>query len=283
MTTPRITRRAAITATAAGLAVPFVWRAHAHAAPSSVVRHVSVGAGGMAGSDVRSLTSHPKLKLVAVADVDVNRTKEIRAMFPDVTVYADWREMMDKEEFDSANVSTPDHMHACPTMRAIRKGKHVYTQKPLTRTIHEARALTEAAQKFKVVSQMGIQIHSHPVHKTVVKMIRDGAIGKVTEVHSWSNKKWGDPAPKPDREDKVPANLDWDLWLGVAADRPFIDGAYYHPGNWRKRLDFGTGTFGDMGCHILDPVFGALGVKDLKEVESVGASPNETNWGVGRK
>lgn len=275
-----ITRRTALKAAAAGLAVPSVFRTHAHAAPSETVRHVSVGAGGMAGADIRSLTSHKKLKLVAVADIDASRAAAMKKTFPDITVYTDWREMFDKEKFDSANISTPDHMHAAPTMRAIRMGKHVYTQKPLTQTIYEARMLTEAAQAHKTISQMGIQIHSHPVHRSVVQTIHDGKIGKVKAVHSWSGKKWGDPTPKPERTDAVPAGIAWDLWLGVAAERPFIGGGYYHPGNWRKRLDFGTGTFGDMGCHILDPVFGSLGVKDLKEVKSVGGHPNATNWGL---
>ncbi|MBY0457956.1 MAG: Gfo/Idh/MocA family oxidoreductase, partial [Gemmataceae bacterium] len=274
--TPRITRRAAL----AGLAAPFVFRSFAHAAPSETLMHVSVGAGGMAGSDIGSLTASKNLKLVAVADVDLTQTKKWKDKYPDLKVYQDWREMFDKEKFDSVNVSTPDHMHACPTMRAIKAGKHVYTQKPLTQTLHECRALQIAAKEAKIVSQMGIQIHSHPVHKSVVQMIHDGAVGKVKAVHSWSGKDWGDSKPKPDKQDPVPPTLNWDLWLGVAADRPFIGGGYYHPGNWRKRLDFGTGTFGDMGCHILDPVFGALGVGNPNKVESVGDAPNDYNWGL---
>ena len=126
---------------------------------------------------------------------------------------------------------------------------------------------------------MGIQIHSHPVHRTVVATDPGGAIGKVKEVHSWSGKRWGDTAPRPDRKDPVPAGFDWDVWLGVAAERPFIAG-YYHPGNWRKRLDFGTGTFGDMGCHILDPVFTALALTAPTSVRSEGGAPNEHNWGA---
>ncbi|MEO2088468.1 MAG: Gfo/Idh/MocA family oxidoreductase [Gemmataceae bacterium] len=278
--THRLHRRAALKAGAAALAAPFVFRSFAHAAPSETLMHVSVGAGGMAGSDIGSLTASKNLKLVAVADVDLTQTKKWKDKYPDLKVYQDWREMFDKEKFDSVNVSTPDHMHACPTMRAIKAGKHVYTQKPLTQTLHECRALQIAAKEAKIVSQMGIQIHSHPVHKSVVQMIHDGAVGKVRAVHSWSGKDWGDPKPKPDKQDPVPPNLNWDLWLGVAADRPFIGGGYYHPGNWRKRLDFGTGTFGDMGCHILDPVFGALGVGNPNKVESVGDAPNDYNWGL---
>ena len=278
--TTKITRRTALKAAAATLAAPAVFRSFAHAAPSDTLLHVSVGAGGMAAADISSLTSHKKLKLVAVADVDDTKAAAMKKKFPDIETFRDWREMFDKVKFDSANVSTPDHMHACPTMRAIQAGKAVYTQKPLTQTLHECRQLAVAAREKKVVSQMGIQIHSAAEHKTVVALIHAGAIGKVKAVHSWSGKDWGDAGTLPDRKDPVPKTLDWDLWLGVAKERPFLGGGYYHPGNWRKRLDFGTGTFGDMGCHILDPVFGALGVGNPSSIVSVGDAPNATNWGL---
>jgi predicted dehydrogenase len=166
-------------------------------------------------------------------------------------------------------------------MRAMQQGLNVYTQKPLTQTLYEARQLTRVAAEKNLVSQMGIQIHSHPVHRQVVATIQEGAIGKVKEVHSWSGKQWGDTRPRPDRRDPVPEGFNWDLWLGVAAERPFIGGEYYHPGNWRKRLDFGTGTFGDMGCHILDPVFGSLSLTAPKEVRSEKEeAPNADNWSL---
>jgi len=278
MKSQRITRRQAIKGMAVGTAAPMVFRSFAHATPSETVLHVSVGAGGMAASDIGSLTSSKNLKLVAIADVDSTRAAEMAKRHPGVKVYTDWRVMFEKETFDSVNVSTPDHMHAAPTMRAIRMGKAVYTQKPLTQTIFEARRLADAAADKKIISQMGIQIHSASEHKTVVETIHSGAIGKVKEVHSWSGKDWGDPKPRPDRKDQIPSTFNWDLWLGVAEDRPYLGNGYYHPGNWRKRLDFGTGTFGDMGCHILDPVFGSLGVKYAKAVKSIGEAPNEHNW-----
>lgn len=279
--TTKLTRRSALKFGAAALAAPFVFRNFAHAAPSETLLHVSVGAGGMARSDINSLTRSKNLKLVAVADVDSSKIGDLTKVHPGLKVYADWREMFDKEKFDSASVSTPDHMHACPTMRAIKAGKHVYTQKPLTQTLHECRQLQlAAAESPKLVTQMGIQIHSAAKHKQVVQAIHDGIIGKVKAVHSWSGKDWGDSKPKPDAKDTPPKELNWDLWLGVAEDRPYIGGGYYHPGNWRKRLDFGTGTFGDMGCHILDPVFGSLGVGNPNKVESVGDAPNAYNWGL---
>ncbi|QVL33482.1 Gfo/Idh/MocA family oxidoreductase [Telmatocola sphagniphila] len=280
MTLQNINRRDALKTIAAGtLAVPMVYRHHASAAPIETVYHASFGASGMAGSDIASLTESKNLKLVAVAEVDLNKVGEIKKRFPDVKIYQDWRELLDKEKsLNSVNISTPDHMHAPITMRAMQQGLHVYTQKPLTQTIYEARQLSKTASEKKLISQMGIQIHSHEVHRSVVATIQAGAIGKVKEVHSWSGKGWGDTANRPDRKDEIPKGFNWDSWLGVAQDRPFIGGGYYHPGNWRKRLDFGTGTFGDMGCHILDPVFGSLALTSPKSVHSYGPNTNEYNW-----
>jgi predicted dehydrogenase len=279
MSSAPITRRAAVRRLAVGLAAPAVYRAHA-AAPSETLLHASFGADGMAFSDIQSLAASKHFRLVAVAEVDDARLAKVKKRFPDVRVYRDWRQLLDKEkDLQSVNVSTPDHMHAPITLRAIRQGLHVYTQKPLTQTVSEARRLTRAAADAKVVTQMGIQIHSHEVHRTVVAIVRSGAIGKVRAVHSWSGKQWGDPNPRPARTDPVPATFDWDGWLGVAADRPFVRG-YYHPGEWRKRLDFGTGTFGDMGCHILDPVYAALGLTAPTAIKSTGDAPNADSWGL---
>jgi predicted dehydrogenase len=281
MTTSRITRRTVLKGLAAtGLAAPFVFRLHA-AAPIETVYHASFGASGMALADIGALTASKNLKLVAVADVDLSKTAEVRKRFPEAHIYQDWRELLDKEKnLTSANISTPDHMHGSITMRCMQQGLHVYTQKPLTQTIFEARQLARFAADKKLVSQMGIQIHSHEVHRTVVATVQAGAIGKVKEVYSWSGKQWGDRAPRPDRKDPVPEGLDWNGWIGVAEDRPYIGGGYYHPGNWRKRLDFGTGTFGDMACHILDPVFTSLALTTPRSVRSDGDAPNAHNWGL---
>jgi len=275
-----LTRRSALGAIAAALSAPFVFRHYTTAAPNETLNHASFGANGMAWGDIGALAKSKYLKLVAVAEVDLARAAKVKKDFPDVKVYQDWRELLDKEKgLNSVNVSTPDHMHAPITMRAIQQGLHVYTQKPLTQTIYEARQLAKAARDKKVVSQMGIQVHSAAEHRTIVAIIQSGAIGKVKEVHSWSGKQWGDRKPRPDRMDPVPEGLNWDLWLGVAAERPFIAG-YYHPSEWRKRLDFGTGTFGDMGCHILDPVFTALTLAAPKSVRSEGDAPNADSWGL---
>jgi predicted dehydrogenase len=265
---------------AATLAAPFVRRVCA-SSPSETLLHASVGASGMAWSDIQALTASPHVKLVAVAEVDRSKLTDVLKRFPEVRVYTDGRELFDKEKkLDSVNVSTPDHMHAFFAMRALERGLHVYCQKPLTHCLQEARKLTEAAAAArKLVTQMGIQIHAHTCHRTVVRLIHDGAIGKVKEVHSWSGKGWGDTGPRPDRRDPVPDGFDWNLWLGGAAERPFIKD-YYHPGVWRKRLDFGTGTFGDMACHILDPVFTSLALTAPTTVRSEGPAPGPDSWSV---
>ncbi len=276
-----LTRRAALKSLgAAALGAANGPSRHA-AAPSATLLHASIGGGGMAMSDIRSLTASKHLKLVAVAEVDENQIAELKKRFPDVKIYSDWRILLDKEKsIDSVNVSTPDHMHASIAMRALQLGKHVYCQKPLTQTIYEARQLTKTAADKKLVTQMGIQIHSSEAHRAVVEIVHSGAIGMVKQVHSWCAKGWGDNSNRPNRNDPIPKGFDWDLWLGVAEARPFIDKGYYHPGNWRKRLDFGTGTFGDMGCHILDPVFGSCAFTSPNSIEADGDKPSDDGWGL---
>ncbi len=264
----------------ASLAAPFVTRGLLAVSPNSILRHASFGTAGMAGSDIGALTASKFVKLVAVADVDSNRSAELKKRMPDIKVYQDWRELLDKEHnnIDSVNVSTPDHMHAPIEMSAMQLGKHVYGQKPLAHDIYEVRQLTLMARRQKLVTQMGIQIHSEVDYRLAVQFVQDGVIGKIKEVHSFSNKKWGDPNLRPDRSDPQPPNFNWDLWLGVVSERPFLGDTYYHPANWRKRLDFGTGTFGDMGCHIYDPVFKALELTAPISVRSEGPAPNAYNW-----
>ena len=143
--------------------------------------------------------------------------------------------------------------------------------------------MTELAKEKKVVTQMDIHIHSSVYYRMAAQVIEDGAFGKIKDVHTWSNKTWGDPTAKPDRTDPVPEGFDWNLWLGVRPDRPFIGGEYHHPGNWPKRLDFGTGKLGDMGCHILDPIFESLKLNAPVSVRSEGPAPNALNWAIDGK
>jgi len=228
------------------------------------LRHASIGVGGMGRGDLKSISSHPDVQVVALCDVDAQRLAEAAKKHPNAATYRDWRELLHKEgdHIDSVNVTTPDHMHAPITMTALRMGKHVYCQKPLCHDIREARTVNlEATKRPELATQMGIQIHSHMAYRTAVAMIQFGLIGKITEVHSWSNKAWtgkkGQTETRPDKTDPVPEHLDWNLWLGTAPERPFVKGIY-HPSNWRRWIDFGTGTQGDMACHIVDPVFSAL-------------------------
>ena len=270
------------TISATALTAPFVTRDLLAAPPGGVLRHASFGAAGMAAADIHQLTKCKQVELVAVADVDLSRTAEIRQRFPNARIYQDWRQLLDKEaaNIDSVNVSTPDHMHAPIAVSAMQLGKHVYGQKPLAHDLFEVRKMTEFAGRKGLVTQMGIQIHSVGHYRLACQLVQKGTIGKVKEVHSWCPKPWGDPHPRPEREDPVPQDFDWDLWLGVCAWRPFLGKGYYHPVEWRKRLDFGTGTFGDMGCHIFDPVFTALGLRAPNAVRSEGPAPNQWNWAL---
>ena len=266
----------------ATLGAPFITRGLMAQSPNSVLRHASFGAGGMAWTDLTQIAKCPGVEIAAICDVDLNRTVEARKLFPQAKIYQDWRELLNREgkNIDSVNVSTPDHMHAPIGMSAMQLGKHVYGQKPLAHDLYEVRRMTEFAAKKKIVTQMGIQVHSNAHYRRAVRLVQNGVIGKVKAVHAWCPKSWGDTTAKPEQTDAVPSGFDWNLWLGVCAERPFIGGEYYHPENWRKRLDFGTGTFGDMGCHIFDPVFGALKLTAPLTVRSEGSAPNEWNWAL---
>lgn len=277
-----INRRNFIQLASSSLAFPFIARTSwAQGSPNSRISHASFGGGGMAMTDLRSIAKHSQVDVCAIAEIDPQRRIMAGSQFKQATVYADWREMLDKEghKLDTVNVSTPDHMHASMAMKSMQCGIHVYGQKPLTHGVAESRALTEYARKKKLITQMGIQCHSMKEYRTAVRLVHDGAIGKLVEAHSFSDKTWGDPDPKPNRKDPVPEGLDWDQWVGPAPYNEYLKG-YYHPGKWRKRLDYGGGTFGDMGCHIYDPTFKALGLTYPISLKSAGPSPNEHNWGV---
>jgi predicted dehydrogenase len=277
----RTSRRSFLKSAAAGaLTAPFITRNLIANPPSGRVRHASFGASGMAFADATAIAGHPNVEMVAVADVDATRLEGFKKRFPNARVYEDFRDLLAQEkDLDSVNVSTPDHMHAPIAMASLQRGLHVYGQKPLTHDVYETRRLTEVAREKKLVTQMGIQIHSAREYRLAVKLVRDGHIGKVREVHTWSNKAWGgDGSEMPNRVDPIPAGFNWDKWVGVCAARPFIGNGWYHPGNWRKRIDFGTGTFGDMGCHIFDPVFKAIALTAPVSVRSEGRPPSSHSW-----
>lgn len=246
------------------------------------MRLVLVGCGGQAGGDVPEIASHPAVKIVAVVDPDARHRDAFgdRYKVPAESRYADYREMYDKTEgqIDAVYIATPDHMHAPVGLAALERGLHVYQQKPLARGVGEVRALAKAAARHRrAVTQMGIQIHGNEAYRTAVAWARAGVIGRVKEVHTMCGKGWGGAVPAH-RPDPIPRYLDWELYCGVTPTVPFVEG-YFHPGNWRKWQAFGTGTLGDMACHILDPVFGGLELRVPRSVVShLEGPPNDVNY-----
>ena len=251
------------------------------AAQAPMLRHASIGAAGQAMSDIMSFAKHPSFQLVAVADVDLCRIEPLQQRFPAVRVYQDWRELLEREDkhIDSVNVSIPDHMHCLVAMAAMKRKKAVYVEKPLCNTLHETRLLTEYARRHGLTTQMGIQVSSTRPQLYGEALVRSGIVGKIKEVHTFSNKSWGDDKPLEVKGDAVPAPLAWDGWLGVNAPRPFIQKAY-HPGEWRRRIGFGTGTLGDMGCHIYSPPYRALKLTSPVAVTASGPPPTTENWAL---
>ena len=237
-------------------------------APSEKLNVACIGVGGMGGSDTRQMMGE---NIVALCDVDWKHAADTFERLPNVKKYKDFRKMLEAKDknLDAVTVSTPDNIHAVASMMAIKMGKHVYCQKPLCHDIYEVRQLTEVAREHKVMTQMGTQLHAESCVRLVAEMIKSGMIGKVRKVDIWSGKNWGG-GTRPTESEPVPETLDWDLWLGPAPWRPYNH--IYLPANWRKWWDFGTGTLGDMGCHIIDPVFWAL---DLGYPTSVEAHPNK--------
>ncbi|QGJ71539.1 Glucose--fructose oxidoreductase [Planctomycetales bacterium 10988] len=278
------------TAVASSFAAPWLgWKSTANAGnPSDHIRFVCFGANGRAWKNIQEMTKQvPNAKLVAVADVDLSRTNHVKEHHPDAKIFQDWRQLLDKEEnnFDAAIVATPDHMHAPIAMSTMQLGKHTYLEKPLTRTLHECRVLHDfAVEHPKLATQMGNQVASATSNLTAVKWIREGIVGKVKSVHSYNPKSWGQHEPLHGKLVAPPESLDWDAWCGVRPAAKFRKGDY-HPSQWRKRLDYGTGTLGDMGCHIYHPWFMGLDQPVALEITSHGAAPYEdrNSWPLNSK
>jgi predicted dehydrogenase len=242
----------------------------------------SIGAGGKGWSDVTSIAASSAVHVAALCDIDDSAEHLGRAAerFPQAKRFADWRKLMDEpKNIDAVIVSTPDHMHAPISLAAMALGKHVYCQKPLTHTVFEARQMALAAKQGNLVTQMGNQIQSHEAYRTAVRIVHQGLIGKVREVHSWQGgqTRWPRDPDRPADADPVSAGLHWDLWLGVAPDRPYKR-EVYHPFNWRGWRDFGTGQLGDFGCHILDPVFMALALTAPTSVQAKAPPLRAETW-----
>ncbi len=239
------------------------------------LRTAHIGVGNMGLEDLKAISSHSKVDVTALVDVDANNLKAAHALFPKAKVYKDYRTMLKElgDDIDAVIVSTPDHTHAPASMMAMEMDKPVYCQKPLTHHVAEARAMRKIAKEKNLTTQMGIQVHSFYDYKLATILIRSGIIGKVNTVRAWSPKDWGYDGPVPEGSDPVPEHLDWNLWQGTAAERPYKDG-YYHPGNWRKLMDYGCGTLGDMGVHIFDTPYNALELDVPRTIKTDCRQPN---------
>ncbi len=298
-----ISRREFLSAAAAGVAgftiVPsYVLGQASRAAPSERVNVAVIGTGGQGKHNTRALLQQSDARVMAVCDVmkdaDYSRfyyggtagREPVAKMIDEnyagkggakCATYIDFRKMLDKEkDIDAVLIATPDHVHAIAALRAIGHGKHVYCEKPLAHSIYEVRKVTEAARAAKVATQMGNQGHSSETIRMTCEWIWDGAIGEIREVHSWSNTglDWADyRMSRPTETPPVPAELDWDLWLGPVKKRPYHPA--YAPYNWRGWWDFGTGAIGDMACHNMDPAFWALKLVHPVSVEGSATNIND--------
>ncbi|RPE13685.1 gfo/Idh/MocA family oxidoreductase [Chitinophaga lutea] len=231
-----------------------------YTAPSDRLRVAGIGVGGKGESDIAEFAKGPA-DIVVLCDVHDSRAANSVKRFPKAKYYKDYREMLDKEHknIDAVSVSTPDHNHAVQAMAAMQLGKHVYVQKPLTHDIYEARKLTEAAKKYKVVTQMGNQGASGDGVRQLMEWYNAGLIGDVHTVYCWTNRPvWPQGIPWPTEKAEVPKDLDWNLWLGTAPQKDYVNKLV--PFNWRGWWDYGTGALGDMGCHIVEPPFRVLGL-----------------------
>lgn len=269
----RRTLLSAAATTAAFSIIPSHVLAGSGKTPSEKLNVAAIGVGGMGFNDVRNVGATETI--VAICDVDQRHVQRATKVFPQAKVYADFRELLDQQkDLDAVTIATPDHLHAVATMTAMKAGKHVYCEKPLTHTVAEARAVRDAARKYKVATQMGNQGQATEEARLVSEMIWDGAIGQVKEIHAWSNRKPDISqrgVARPKDAPPVPDYLDWDRWVGPAPMRPYHPS--YLPFTWRGWWDFGSGVLGDIGCHQLFTLFKTLKLGLPSTIES-----SSTNW-----
>ncbi len=274
-------RRSLLAAAPALLIVPrHVLGGQGFVAPSDKLNIAAVGAGGRGRSNIRDVAHE---NIYAICDVDdellaATLRQEFAAPFRDrVGVYRDYREMLDDNpEIDAVLISTPDHMHAPVAAAAMDLGKHLYVEKPLCHTVAEARYLDRRARETNVVTQMGNQGHAGEGARLINEWVASGELGAIREVHCWTDRPvWPQGIARPPGSAGAPSSLDWDLWLGAAPRRPWVDRAY-HPFNWRGWVDFGTGVVGDMGAHVIDHPYWALGLDLPRRI-----SASSTRWGDG--
>ncbi|MCX6914600.1 MAG: Gfo/Idh/MocA family oxidoreductase [Verrucomicrobia bacterium] len=245
--------------------------------PNEKLNIAGIGAGGKGASDLRCCSDE---NIVALCDVNETSAAATRAKFPNAKFYKDYRVMLEKEKsIDAVDIATADHMHAVIAATAIKMGKHVYCQKPLTHDVYEARTLRALARKYGVATQMGNQGSASDGLRRAVEVVHAGLIGPVRQAYVWTNRPvWRQGMDRPAGSDPVPAGLDWDLWLGTAPWRPFKDKwpesvvggrrDVYQPWVWRGWMDFGTGALGDMACHTVNWPFRALKLEYPTEIEA---------------
>jgi predicted dehydrogenase len=267
--TQRMTRRDSLksgAAIGAGFWLGGSTSSRADDSPNEKLNVACIGIGGRGAANVAGVS---KQNIVAMCDLDESRAGKMFEKHPKAKRFEDFRKMLDQMDgqIDAVVVSTPDHTHYHASMMAMRMGKHLYCEKPMAHSVWEIREMTNMAKKMKLATQLGVQRHTLSVMHRSVELIQAGAIGKVSEVHSWIGGDRGMPA-EAKKGEKVPAHLNWDLWLGPAADRPYSSS--YCPYNWRFWWDFGTGETGNFGCHILDIPFWALGLKYPTRVDGTG-------------
>jgi predicted dehydrogenase len=274
-------RRRFLKTASAAISAPFILPSGSYSRPlNSQLQYAAIGADGMGFSDLKQIGSHPKVKVIALCDIDTQRFAKADKEFPGVAHYADYVAMLEGlgDKVDAVSAGIPDHSHARASIEAMKRGKHVYCQKPLAHTVWECRQMRLWAEKAGVITMMGNQIHSNLEYRLGVRLLQDGAIGKIKEVHSFLEpdgrcRQTYKDRPSKDNETPAPKNISWNLWLGPSAERPFVEGAY-HPFVWRDWQHFGSGALGDFGCHILDPIFTAL---ELTAPISVRAEHEGTN------
>jgi predicted dehydrogenase len=258
-----------------------------HTAPADKLNIAAVGIGGMGRNNIANVAKTENI--VALCDVDWSgQTIKVFEAYPAAKRFKDYRVMLDKQkDIDAVIVATADHTHAVISMEAMKHGKHVFTQKPLTHTVYEAKMLAKSAKEYKVATQMGNQGQASDGPRRLREMIWDGVIGPVREVHVWTDRPnnglfriyWPQGVDRPAETPPVPETLDWDVFIGPAPMRPYNPA--YHPFTWRGWWDFGTGALGDIGCHSLDPIFRALKLKYPTSVQAVSTLVNKETYPSG--
>ncbi len=268
-----VSRRNFIRTTAtAAIAAPWILKSCTSGDSQGILNHACIGVGGMGWGDLQQFKSHPNVRISALCDVDTTRLKKAAELVPEARTYTDWRELLRQEagQLDSVNVTVPDHNHFPIAWQAIREGLHVYCQKPMCHDVAEVRKLTEASTEHGVITQLGTQHASSANDRQAVLRLKEGVVGKVKHIYLCSNRpgaieNYRLPGPRPEEGQAPPADLNWDLWIGTAPERPYAP-EIYHPMLWRSWLDFGTGWSGDIGCHIFDAVWKGLNLKPPKTV-----------------